>query len=112
MLESTPPGTRTFRDLVRANMAGLFLTGSAEQVADTLQSWGEARIDGSNLEYSVTPGTFVDFIDGVVPILQERGLLQREHQPGPLHQKLFGTPRLLERHPAAVYCHRRVVGPR
>jgi FMN-dependent oxidoreductase (nitrilotriacetate monooxygenase family) len=102
LLESAPPGTRTFRDLARANMAGQFLTGSAEQVADALQSWGEAGIDGFNLVYSVTPGTFVDFIDGVVPILQARGFVQREHQPGPLRQKLFGTPRLADRHAAAA----------
>ena len=100
MLESAAPGTRTFRDLARARMAGNFLVGSAEQVADALQSWSEAGIDGFNLVYSVTPGTFVDFIDGVVPILQDRGLVQRDYAPGPLRQRLFGEPRLPARHPA------------
>ena len=49
LLKSAPPGTRTFRDLARANMSGQFLVGAAEQVADTLQSFGEAGIDGFNL---------------------------------------------------------------
>ncbi len=102
LLENVPPGTRTFRDLARANMAGQFLVGAPEQVADTLQAFGEAGIDGFNLVYSVTPGTFVDFIDGVVPVLQERGALQREYQPGPLRQRLFGDARLPDRHPAGA----------
>jgi long-chain alkane monooxygenase len=105
LIDSAPPGTRTFRDLARTNMTGQFTVGSAEQVADRLQSWGEAGIDGFNLAYATTPGTFVDFIDGVVPILQERGLVQNEYAPGPLRQKLFGQPQLPDRHPARS--HRR-----
>ena len=103
LLKSAPPGTRTFRDLARANMAGQFLVGAPEQVADTLAEFGELGIDGFNLVYSVTPGTFVDFIDGVVPVLQARGLVQQDYEPGPLRQKLFGEPRLNDRHPAAGY---------
>jgi FMN-dependent oxidoreductase (nitrilotriacetate monooxygenase family) len=103
LIESAPPGTRTFRDLVRANMTGQFTVGSAEQIADRLQAWGEDGIDGFNLVYSTTPGTFSDFVDGVVPILQERGLVQKDYAPGPLRQKLFGQPRLPARHPGASY---------
>jgi hypothetical protein len=51
----------------------------------------------------VTPGTFVDFIEAVVPILQARGLVQRDYAPGPLRQKIFGDARLPKRHPAAAY---------
>ena len=60
-------------------------------------------MDGFNLTYSVTPGTFVDFIDGVVPVLQARDFMQKEYSPGSLRQKIFGLPRLPERHPAAAY---------
>jgi FMN-dependent oxidoreductase (nitrilotriacetate monooxygenase family) len=102
LLESAPPGTRTFRDLARANMAGNFLVGSAEQVAAVLSDWGDAGIDGFNLVYSVTPGTFVDFIDGVVPILRARGLVPGHHEPGPLRQRLFGQARLPDRHPGGA----------
>jgi long-chain alkane monooxygenase len=93
----------TFRDLVRSRLAGQFVTGTPEHIADTLQEWFEAGVDGFNLVYSVTPGTFVDFIDGVVPVLQARGLVQREYTPGPLRQKIFGQARLPARHPAAAY---------
>jgi hypothetical protein len=60
-------------------------------------------VAGLNLTYSVTPATFVDFIDGVVPVLQARGLMQKEYSPGPLRQKIFGDPRLPHRRPASAY---------
>jgi alkanesulfonate monooxygenase SsuD/methylene tetrahydromethanopterin reductase-like flavin-dependent oxidoreductase (luciferase family) len=103
LIESTPDQTQTFRDLIRTRNAGQFLTGTPEQIADTLQDWQKAGVDGFNLIYSVTPGTFVDFIDGVVPILQQRGLMQKEYTPGPLREKIFGDARLPGRHPGAGY---------
>ena len=106
LIESAPDKTQTFRDLVRTRIAGQFLTGSPDQIADALQEWQGIGVDGFNLVYSVTPGTFVDFIDAVVPILQARGLMQREYAPGPLRQKIFGDPKLPDRHPAAAYRRR------
>ncbi len=103
LIESSPDKSATFRDLIRSRMLRQFLTGTPEQVADELQAWFEAGVDGFNLVYTVTPGTFVDFIDGVVPVLQARGLVQREYAPGPLRQKIFGDARLPKRHPAAAY---------
>jgi alkanesulfonate monooxygenase len=53
----------------------------------------------------VTPGSFIDFIDGVVPVLQKRGLMQREYQEGTLREKIFGAgrARLRAPHPATRY---------
>ena len=103
LIESTPDQTQTFRDLIRTRNAGQFLTGAPEQIADALQKWQAVGVDGFNLIYSVTPGTFVDFIDAVVPILQKRGLMQTEYTPGPLREKIFGDAKLPGRHPAAGY---------
>jgi FMN-dependent oxidoreductase (nitrilotriacetate monooxygenase family) len=103
LIESAPDKKRTFRDLIRNRMAGQFLTGTPEQIADALQEWQQRGVDGFNIVYSVTPGTFVDFIDGVVPVLQSRGLVQREYSPGPLRQKLFGAPKLPDHHIGATY---------
>ena len=103
LMESAPDKRPTFRDFLRSHPAGHFLTGVPEQIADALQEWHEAGVDGFNLVYAVTPGTFVDFIDAVVPILQARGLMQQEYAPGPLRQKIFGDPKLPKRHPAAAY---------
>jgi alkanesulfonate monooxygenase SsuD/methylene tetrahydromethanopterin reductase-like flavin-dependent oxidoreductase (luciferase family) len=98
----------TLRQLVRligVNGGGTLLMGTPEQLADTFQNWVDAGIDGFNLAYMVTPGSFVDFIDGVVPVLQQRGLMQREYEAGTLREKLFGTgqARLRPPHPATRY---------
>ena len=60
-------------------------------------------IDGFNIAYGVTPGSFEDFIDGVVPILQQRGRVQTEYSEGTLREKLYGPgrSRLPLPHPAA-----------
>jgi alkanesulfonate monooxygenase SsuD/methylene tetrahydromethanopterin reductase-like flavin-dependent oxidoreductase (luciferase family) len=103
LLDSAAPGTRTMGDLIKSNLAGAWLTGSAEQVADELERRFHAGLDGFNLTYTVTPGTFVDFVEGVVPILQERGLIQSEYVAGSLRKKLFGQDRLPSTHPAAAF---------
>ncbi len=103
VIESAPDKSLTFRDLVRSRASGQFLTGTPEQIADTFQSWHEAGVDGFNIVYAVTPGTFADFIEGVVPELRRRGLVQSDYAPGTLREKLFGRARLPERHPAAAY---------
>ena len=103
LIESAPDKSLTFRDLVRSRASGQFLTGTPEQIADTFQTWHEAGVDGFNIVYAVTPGTFADFIDGVVPELRRRGLVQSDYAPGTLREKLFGRARLPARHPAAAY---------
>jgi FMN-dependent oxidoreductase (nitrilotriacetate monooxygenase family) len=103
IIEAEPDKTKTFRDLIRARTADRFLVGTPEQIADALQDWFEAGVDGFNLTYCVTPGTFVDFIEGVVPVLQDRGLVQRQYAPGTLRDKLFNCSSLPADHPAATY---------
>ncbi len=90
MAETEPDKTQTFGDLARRQMSGQWMTGTPEQLADRFVRLGEAGADGFNLVYSTTPGTFADFIDGVVPVLQERGLMQSEYAPGTLREKVFG----------------------
>ena len=82
------------------------LVGSAEEIADELQSWVEdTDIDGFNLSRVVTPEGLEDFVDLVVPILQERGVYKRDYADGTLREKLFGSgrSRLAKSHPAASY---------
>ena len=103
LLESAPPGTRTMGDLIKTNLAGAWLSGSVEQVADELERRFNNGIDGFNLTYTVTPGTFIDFVEGVVPILKERGLVQHDYAEGSLRTKLFGDDRLPATHPVAEF---------
>jgi len=108
--EADPSRKWTLRDLAKyigIGGAGPVLVGTPEQLADTFQDWIQAGVDGFNLAYAITPGTFVDFIDGVVPVLQRRGLMQKDYQEGTFREKLFGKgrARLRDPHPAAQ--HRR-----
>ncbi|MDF2826026.1 MAG: 5,10-methylene tetrahydromethanopterin reductase [Mycobacterium sp.] len=84
--------------------------GSGHRIADLLQEWvDETDVDGFNLAYAVSPGSFADFISHVVPVLTERGAYQSEYAPGSLRNKLFGRgDRLPGEHRGARY---RVGGP-
>src|SRR5258705_5242689 len=86
------------------------IVGSAEEVADDLIAWvEETDIDGFNLSRIVTPESLEDFVDLVVPILQERGVYKHDYLPGTLREKLFGRSRLVSSsHPAAA--HRQPAG--
>ncbi len=83
---------------------GPVVIGSAEEVAEELQAWvEETDVDGFNLAYALTPGTFTDMADMVVPELQTRGLFKRDYAPGTFREKLFGRgARLPASHPAAA----------
>ena len=63
--------------------------GTPEQIADALEPWRAVGIDGVNLSFlDGVQGTY-DFLEHVVPVLQERGLMQREYAKGTLRDKLF-----------------------
>ncbi|MBG6237694.1 FMN-dependent oxidoreductase (nitrilotriacetate monooxygenase family) [Mycetocola sp. CAN_C7] len=79
------------------------LVGTPESIADQIEVWQAAGVDGINVINWVIPGSFEEFADRVLPVLRERGLAQSSYADGPLRQKLFGSPRLNERHPAARY---------
>ena len=46
-----------------------------------------------DLSRIVTPEGLEDFVDLVVPILQERGVYKRDYRPGTLREKLFPSGR-------------------
>jgi len=81
------------------------ITGTPEQIADELASWRDAGLDGVNLvNAGRSPAPYEEFVDHVTPVLQARGLMQREYADGSLRHKLFGRgDRVSERHPAARY---------
>jgi alkanesulfonate monooxygenase SsuD/methylene tetrahydromethanopterin reductase-like flavin-dependent oxidoreductase (luciferase family) len=69
------------------------LCGSPETIADTLQQWfEEGAADGFNIMPPYFNEGFDDFVDMVVPILQERGLFRREYT-GPTLRDHFGLQR-------------------
>ncbi|WP_085656669.1 LLM class flavin-dependent oxidoreductase [Pseudomonas sp. B11(2017)] len=73
-------------------LGGRYITvvGSPQQVADELESWiAETGLDGFNLTRIVTPESYVDFIDLVIPELQRRGSYKTAYDDGSLREKLF-----------------------
>jgi len=79
--------------------------GSAEEIADELQSWVEdTDIDGFNLSRVVTSERLDDYLDLVVPLLHERSVYKRDYDDGTLREKLLGPgrARLAPGHPGAT----------
>jgi len=98
----------TKRDLLNELALGgryAAITGDAVAVADELQSWiEEAEVDGFNLSRIVVPESYEDFIDIVIPELQNRGLYKTAYAEGALRHKLFGQgDRLPDRHAASAF---------
>jgi FMN-dependent oxidoreductase (nitrilotriacetate monooxygenase family) len=74
--------------------------GSPETVANVLQQWLEERaLDGCNIHIG-HPAQFRRFIDDVVPILREQGLLRTEYESATLRGNL-GIPVPENRHTRA-----------
>ena len=80
------------------------IVGTPEQIADELARWQDAGVDGVHMVNAGGPVPYEEFVDHVAPVLQERGLMQREYAEGTLRHKLFGRAAGLPgRHPAARY---------
>ncbi|MET4637456.1 LLM class flavin-dependent oxidoreductase [Mycetocola sp. 2940] len=84
----------TVRDIAAwAGIGGLGtrIIGSGSDVADQLQSWvDDTDVDGFNLAYAITPGTFEDIVEFVIPELQARDAYPSDYAPGTLRNKLHG----------------------
>jgi FMN-dependent oxidoreductase (nitrilotriacetate monooxygenase family) len=66
--------------------------GTPEQVADTIEEWfTHGAADGFNVMPAALPSGLVDFVEQVVPILQERGLFRRDYS-GPTLRDHYGLP--------------------
>lgn len=90
------------------------VVGDPEQVAEQLIAWlDETGLDGFNLTRTVTPESFEDFIDLVVPQLQQRGRYKTAYAEGTLRQKLFQAdhPHLPADHPGSAYRFNRTPTP-
>ena len=68
---------------------GLHHTGTPEGLADLIERWiVSGSADGFTLQPLRCPLDLAIFSDEVVPILQRRGLVQREYGPGTLRDRL------------------------
>jgi N-acetyl-S-(2-succino)cysteine monooxygenase len=72
-----------------ARMTHLTVTGTATQVADTMEEWFQAGVcDGFLMSGSLMPEELEMFVDQVVPILRDRGLFRKEYESSTLRGNL------------------------
>lgn len=94
----------TIRQLIHRLAGGRghkVIAGTAEQVADWIETWfRQGAADGFNVMPPWLTGGLDRFIDGVVPILQDRGLFRREYEGKTLRDH-YGLPR-----PESLYADR------
>ena len=77
--------------------------GTPEKIADYMQEWFEkGGADGFNIQPPVQPGFLDDFVELVIPILQERGLFRHEYEGSTLREHL-GLPRPQSRYKDPAY---------
>lgn len=100
--EANPGKLVRLRNLSTAMSYNGRIMGSPETIADRLEDWRAAGIEGVNIAYQTLPGSFADFAQQIMPVLRRRGLAQTDYAPGTLREKLFSGrgPRLAVRHPA------------
>ncbi|MBX8484714.1 LLM class flavin-dependent oxidoreductase [Pseudomonas cichorii] len=69
------------------------LIGTAASIADELEHWFvERAADGFNIMPAYLPGGLEDFVDGVIPELQRRGLFRRQYSGHRLRDHLSLHP--------------------
>lgn len=82
-----------------------FLAGTPDVIADRLEEIiDRTDADGFNLVQHLSPGTFVDFVDFVVPELQRRGRYRTAYTHGEtLRERMYGPGEVypLPGHPAS-----------
>jgi alkanesulfonate monooxygenase len=61
--------------------AGLAMVGTAVSIADEMEEWIETEAsDGFTIQFPYLPGGLDDFVEQVVPELQQRGLFRTEYE--------------------------------
>ena len=101
--EAVPGREPTVRDLAQLRSHSGRVVGTPEQIADQLERWRDAGVDGINVINATIPGSYVEFIDEVLPVLRRRGLARHDYEEGTARRKSTGRDRLPDSHPAASY---------
>jgi len=89
LVERERPTLRQLYRQVSTARGHLTVTGTPEQVADTIQTWFQnGAADGFNIMPPILPTGLSDFVDQVVPILQKRGFFRQEYEGATLRENL------------------------
>ncbi|KAI0470046.1 xenobiotic compound monooxygenase, DszA family [Xylariaceae sp. FL0804] len=95
----------------RAGIGGLgpVSIGSPQTVADEMERWmREGDVDGFNIGYVTTPGTFEDVVDLLIPELRRRGVYPNppaDDQHLTAREKIYGVGQkgLRDDHPGSAF---------
>jgi FMN-dependent oxidoreductase (nitrilotriacetate monooxygenase family) len=94
-------------DQLAATLGGIKITGTPESAAAEIEKLvRDTDVDGFLIEHSFGGlATYRRFIDDVMPLLRERGLIPPNPRGGSLRERLTGapTPRLQAGHPGVAY---------
>ncbi|OMC29713.1 monooxygenase [Mycobacterium sp. GA-1841] len=106
VINAWPEGVKpTVKDFLTSLSLPQMVVGSPETIATRLMEYQGAGVDGVQVMNALMPQSYDDFFEHLVPVLQDKGLMQKEYQPGTLREKLFDTADagVNERHPAHGY---------
>ena len=93
IIETKSPTLRELLGFLAAGGGHATMIGSAVEVADEIEEWFRSRAcDGFNLMCPSFPAGLDDFVELVVPVLQERGLF-RSSYPGSTLRETLGLAR-------------------
>lgn len=90
---------------------GALFVGSGRTVADDLERYAEhTGVDGFNIAYHITPGSFVDVAEYLIPELRRRGRAREAGHSQTLRQRVFGggSALLPDDHPGTAFRHQRI----
>ncbi|KAL2839125.1 luciferase-like domain-containing protein [Aspergillus pseudoustus] len=85
---------------------GPVAVGTPEKVADIMQEWIRvADLDGFNIGYVWTPGTFEDVVELLVPELRSRRVYAPRGESGTMRERVYGEGQkgVRDDHPASKY---------
>ena len=85
--------TLTARQAVRRSEgAHRLLLGTAEEIAEAMiDYWEDGTVDGYTLQPPRAPDDIAEFVDKVVPILQDRGVYPRRYEGETIRDR-YGLP--------------------
>lgn len=90
IIEKDRPTVRQLLGTLAAGGGHATMIGTPDSIADEMESWTGRGADGFNLMCPRYPDSLADFVEHVVPILQQRGLFRSEYTSSTLRGHLTG----------------------
>ncbi|WP_415971412.1 LLM class flavin-dependent oxidoreductase [Rhodococcus sp. 077-4] len=88
IVEKDEPTVRALLGTLSAGGGHATMIGTPESIADEMQSWIGRGADGFNLMCPRYPDSLADFVDHVVPILQQRSIFRTDYTESTLRGHL------------------------